>query len=143
MPARSGEQWAIASVLAVPQCGVFNGAKHEPGWPVNGISAWIGLKDLLSACCEDAAPLTAAYSSFPEEARRRGIHLICMGPVDRVRSILNGGEVGLLHQHGCPETRSLNGPNPISLAVNGKRGYVDSAQVCAEVFMPSGCYKSC
>src|SRR5579872_312953 len=59
-----------------------------------------------------------------------------MGPGDAMRPIFHDHETGILDQLGGAISRSVDRQNPVCIAVNDQRRYVDALEVLAEILVP-------
>src|SRR6266852_1495503 len=73
---------------------------------------------------------------FSQEVHQLTIHFVRMCPSYAVRPILHHEQAGTLDQLGGPQSRCRNRHNPVCIAVNDQRGYVDALEIFAEILMP-------
>src|ERR1039458_5181963 len=74
--------------------------------------------------------------AFSQEIHQLTIHFVRMGPSYAVRPISHHQQAGSLDQLGGSESRCGNRHNPVCIALNDQRGYVDALEILAEIFMP-------
>src|SRR6266853_100513 len=75
-------------------------------------------------------------NTFPKEVHQLTVYFVRICPSYAVRPILHHEETGSLNQLGGALPRCTNRHNPVCIAVNDQRGYVDAFEVFAKILMP-------
>ena len=75
-------------------------------------------------------------NALSQEIQQFTIHFVRMCPSYAVRPISHHEQAGSLDQLGSPESRCRNRHNPVCIAVNDQRRYVNALEILAEIFMP-------
>src|ERR1022692_4101723 len=75
-------------------------------------------------------------NALSQEVYQFTIHVVRMCPRYAVRPISHHAQAGSLDQLGGPESRCRNRHNPVCIAVNDQRRYVNALEILAEIFMP-------
>src|SRR5438270_2214613 len=92
----------------------------------------VGLRNCVLPWCRGRM----LRSPFSQEVHKLTIYFVRVCPSYAVRPIFHDEQTGSLDQLGGPLSRCGNRHNPVCIAVNDQRGYVDAFEVLAKILMP-------
>src|SRR6266481_930841 len=80
--------------------------------------------------------LSRLVGHLAKEAQQCGVYFFRVCPRDAVWAVLHDELARAFDELGGAESRSGDGKDAVGISVNHKRGYIDTGQILAEVFVP-------
>ena len=89
---------------------------------------------LMAKCLDNL--LSRLVGHLAKEAQQCGVYFFRVCPRDAVWAVLHDELARAFDELGGAESRSGDGKDAVGISVNHKRGYIDTGQILAEVFVP-------